>query len=230
MKLFSEKDASVNLQPPVNVRLTEEQKLELTKQIDQIHDSLVVETIADQVYDSLVVKPLSERDGEITDLEPIVEPQESSVSEVKVLDDKLVGDINEMFSKEPDLRFKAIFKSSSKDCKFSYSVDKTIFEPNKFTMVGGGFEEKYMNQLKSMLFNDDKKIDEGKLMELLYIYNHINKGHVPICLKSKKYVSMLTKIVNVVNRFFNENNGVIRGVYTMFNSHMDTVKETQGDN
>jgi len=149
----------------------------------------------------------------------------NTIDDVDSFSNRLNNNIKTIFQKEPDVTFKQYFNESIKVAKIVYNIDGTSFEPLPVSLIGGGFETKYDKQLNTLIFNDKDTMDENKLLEVLMMYNNINRNNYPICIRSTKYVRLLPRIVSSMNKFMNDNKSIIRSMYTMFNSNMETKKE-----
>lgn len=102
--------------------------------------------------------------------------------------------------------------------KIQFSIDRTIFEPSAIVRLSGkNFEQKYLEQLESYIFNNQDELDPEKLFALIYIIGYIKEGHFPIKLVTGKHRIQLPKIVNVFNTYFNKNRSVLFSMATMFN-------------
>ena len=111
--------------------------------------------------------------------------------------------------------------------KVSMNIDKTGLEPNKLTMLSGKrFDETYYNQLESFIYSSSEELNSDRLLELIMLYEHIEKGELPIRIVTGKYKSSVHKIVRTLNSFFHENAKVIKSISSMFKGKMNTpVKE-----
>lgn len=102
--------------------------------------------------------------------------------------------------------------------KVQFSIDRSIFEPNAVTRLSGKrFEEKYLAQLESYIFNKQEDLDPNKLFGLIYLAGFIREGHFPIKIVSAQHHKQMSKIEKVMNLYFNKNYSVIMGIATMFN-------------
>ena len=55
----------------------------------------------------------------------------------------------------------------SKQVKDVYSIDKTPLAPNPTTLLSAGlFEQTYLKQLESLIYNDMERLDSGALMTI----------------------------------------------------------------
>ncbi|NYW24537.1 hypothetical protein, partial [Escherichia coli] len=62
-------------------------------------------------------------------------------------------------------------------------------------------------------------------------YGLINKGEYPIEVKSIRFKHVLSRVVKVLNEFFNEQKGFLESTYKSINSEKDTEEERrQGNN
>lgn len=154
---------------------------------------------------------------------------ESSSSETKVNNDDIYEGIKKIFNENQKVERDSIYFIMSKDCKFKYNIDNTIFSPNKLSLLQPRkFEEVYLQQLESYIFTSKEEIDTSKLFAIIYLFSHLNKNNYPVRIVTSNYIKLLPKVCKILNTFFNKNYNVIYSIYTMFNSIKDTEEEQNG--
>lgn len=106
--------------------------------------------------------------------------------------------------------------------KYVYSLDGSGLEPTARTRLAGSkFEQRYLEQLESILFNNAETIDEVKLFALINLYGHIDQiskqnPNAKIKLISSVYKNTIPQIVRTLNLFISKNKSVIQSSYRMF--------------
>ena len=106
--------------------------------------------------------------------------------------------------------------------KYVYSLDGSGLEPTaKTRLAGSKFEQRYLEQLESILFNNAETIDETKLFALINLYGHIEQiskqdPNAKIKLISSVYKNTIPQIVRTLNLFIFKNKSVIQSSYRMF--------------
>lgn len=102
--------------------------------------------------------------------------------------------------------------------KIQFGIDNTIFAPSAVVRLSTkSFEEKYLAQLESYIYNNQEDLDPEKLFAIIFLVGFIREGKFPIKLVTGRHRMQLPKIVAVMNKFFNKNYSVVMGIYTMFN-------------
>jgi len=106
----------------------------------------------------------------------------------------------------------------------AFNIDNSIFSPTPVTCLAGKrFEDKYVQQLESYIFNNKDELDPDKLIALIYIVGIVHKGHTPITIVTGKYRHLLPKIIAGLNKYFAKNYSTLFSIYTMFNG-MSTIQ------
>ena len=114
---------------------------------------------------------------------------------------------------------KVYFSISSKT---EVDVSRTYLVPSRLVVLSiKHFDTAYMKQLEGIIYTKKEELDPNKLMALIYLYEHIQKGKFPMKATCKNFSSLNGKINNVLNKFFNDNIDVIKGIFTMFKSNTD---------
>lgn len=185
-------------------------------------DVTTVELAEDGIYKTTEKEIINPIEAALGDRGAVVLPLNGFTVTTDELSKKIFADIGNIFSKEADINFKVYFKTSDKDTKVKYSIDNSVFTPKPITRIGGNFEKKYLKQLDSILHNETDDLDESGILGLFLLYRAIDNGDVPIQIRSNTNQQLLSKIVSAMNHFFNENKTLIRSMYIMFNSNMDS--------
>ncbi|EKD89590.1 MAG: hypothetical protein ACD_33C00036G0001 [uncultured bacterium] len=173
-----------------------------------------------------MTKKLFDLDNAIT---PFKVKNDTDDTLVQLNNKELFSDINDIFSKTKvsgnnapaNVRY---FRVSSG--KYVIDLDSNSFCPKVSTLLNPkNFDALYLKQLENMIFSESENIDQNSLLNLVYIYSLINTKKYPIKITSNKCNRYLPKITNILNTFFNDNIQIIKSIYTMFNSEIDTKKE-----
>lgn len=136
----------------------------------------------------------------------------------KLDNDELYNNIKDIFEKDSVVKRNNIYFTSGKG-KRIFNIDDTIFAPTPIVLLSSkNFEEMYMKQLESFIYNDKDSIDPDKLFMIIYIFNYINKKQYPITITSSKTNKLRDKIIKVMNTYFNKNYSIISSISTMFSS------------
>lgn len=138
---------------------------------------------------------------------------------------ELYDNIKKIFSEGEKVKKDNIYFTISKGM-VDFKIDGTIFSPSKLSLLQPKkFEEIFIKQLESFIYNSKEEIDTSKLFPIIYLFSHINKNNYPIKIVTSGYNKLTPKICNVLNTFFNKNYSVIYSIYTMMNSIKDTEEE-----
>ena len=167
------------------------------------------------------VKPITEE--EVTE----VKPQE------KIQNKELFQDIKDIFENNKIVeREKKKYFTLGKGV-VTFNLEHTSLMPNKLTLFNiRKFEECYYEQLESLIFTDKETIDPDNLLHIIILMDYITKNKYPIAIKCNSSKSLISKIVPVLNKFFNTHYSVLYSIFTMFNSHFDTeqnLRETKSE-
>ena len=110
--------------------------------------------------------------------------------------------------------------------KVKFDIDKTILEPSVATALSGkNFEKAYNKQLNAIVYTNDEELNVLSLMQLVSLYQIIEKGLYPINLVSAKHKRKIIPIIVALNAFFNTNHQVISGIYNMMSTQSVTPKQ-----
>ena len=141
----------------------------------------------------------------------------NNTSTINLNNNELFNDIKDIFTNQkPQSKVKIFF--TQKKGAISFNIDNTIFTPNPMVCLNSKrFEDKYLQQLESYIFNNEDELNPDNLITLIYITDIIQKGLTPITIVTGKYRYLLPKIISVLNKYFRENYSVLFSIYTMFN-------------
>ena len=166
--------------------------------IDVKHDAVVPESTS-EVNDSVVHQPLG--------------------------NDQLFENIKSIFTEEKQVTRDDTYFTPAKGV-FELNIDGSIFMPSRAILLQPRqFEELYLKELESIIYNSKEQLDIDKLLPLIILFSHINKKNYPIRIVSGNYRKLLSKVCSVLNNFLNKNYTVIRSIYESFNSIKDTEEE-----
>lgn len=166
--------------------------------IDVKHDAVVPETVS-EVNDSVVHQPLG--------------------------NDQLFENIKGIFAEEKLIVRNDTYFTPAKGV-IELNIDDSIFMPSRAVLLQPRkFEELYLKELESIIYNSKEQLDTNKLLPLIILFSHINKKNYPVRIVSGNYRKLLSKVCSVLNNFLNKNYSVIRSIYESFNSIKDTEEE-----
>lgn len=166
--------------------------------IDVKHDEVVPEPVS-EVNDSVVHQPLG--------------------------NDQLFENIKGIFAEERLIVRNDTYFTPTKGV-IELNIDGSIFMPSRAILLQPRkFEELYLKELESIIYNSKEQLDTDKLLPLIILFSHINKKNYPIRIVSGNYRKLLSKVCSVLNNFLNKNYTVIRSIYESFNSIKDTEEE-----
>lgn len=112
-----------------------------------------------------------------------------------------------------------------------FNLDSTNLIPSKLTLLNiRKFEQSYKQQLEALFFNDRDMVDMKDIAFIMFLYGLINKGDYPIEVKSIRFKHLLSRIVKVLNEFFNEQKGFLESTYKSINSEKDSEEERRQGN
>lgn len=181
-----------------------------------------------------IPKPLYNHDEEIViDVKRVEEqkvediPLETTNPE-PVLNDELYSNIKNIFATEKLVERKDVYFTPAKGV-LELSIDGSIFMPSRSILLQPKkFEELYLKELESIIYNSKEDLDTDKLLPLIILFSHINKNNYPVRIVSGSYRKLLPKVCSILNYFLNKNYAVIRSIYESFNSIKDTEVEKNG--
>lgn len=106
--------------------------------------------------------------------------------------------------------------------KITVALDGTALEPTPAVMFNAGrLEAGYMAQLEACIFGPGDQLDGDKLIQLILPLEYMKNGQYPIQLVSRKQARHLKRIVPVLNRFYSDNERVIRSIFRMVGDMME---------
>lgn len=147
------------------------------------------------------------------------------VQPVQISNNQLFDNIKNIFAEEKLVVRNDVYFTPSKGA-MEFKLDGTIFMPSPSTLLQPRkFEELYLKELESIIYNSKEQLDTDKLLPLIILFSHINKKNYPVRIVSGNYRKLLSKVCSVLNKFLNKNYTVIRSIYESFNSIKDTEEE-----
>lgn len=153
--------------------------------------------------------------------------EEQKTQSVSFDNSQIFNNIKNIFAEEKLVTRNDIYFTSSKGV-MEFKLDDTIFMPSAAILLQPKkFEDLYMKELESIIYNSKENIDTNKLLPLIILFSHINKKNYPIRIVSGNYRKLLPKVCKVLNNFLNNNYTVIRSIYESFNSIKDSEEERQ---
>lgn len=167
------------------------------------------------------VKPTAEENVKVEEEGTVkVEP-------IQVNNDQLFDNIKNIFTEEKLVVRNDVYFTPSKGV-MEFKLDGTIFMPSPSILLQPRkFEELYLKELESIIYNSKEQLDTDKLLPLIILFSHINKKNYPLRIVSGNYRKLLSKVCSVLNNFLNKNYTVIRSIYESFNSIKDSEEERQ---
>lgn len=164
------------------------------------------------------IKHEAEEADKVIQNKPIVET-------VSTGENKLFENIKNIFTEEKLVTHNEVYFTTNKGA-MEFKLDGTIFMPsNSVLLQPRKFEELYLNELESIIYNSKEQLDIDKLLPLIILFSYINKKNYPIRIVSGNYRKLLSKVCKVLNNFLNNNYTVIRSIYESFNSIKDSEAE-----
>lgn len=155
---------------------------------------------------------------------PVVQ-EEQKVEPVSIGNDELFENIKTIFAEEKLVVRNEVYFTPTKGV-MEFKLDGTIFMPSNTTLLQPRkFEELYLKELESIIYNSKEQLDTDKLLPLIILFSYINKKNYPVRIVSGNYRKLLSKVCSVLNNFLNKNYTVIRSIYESFNSIKDTEEE-----
>lgn len=149
------------------------------------------------------------------------------VQPVQINNNQLFDNIKNIFAEEKLVVRNDVYFTPSKGVT-EFKLDGTIFMPSPSILLQPRkFEELYLKELESIIYNSKEQLDTDKLLPLIILFSYINKKNYPIRIVSGNYRKLLSKVCSVLNIFLNKNYTVIRSIYESFNSIKDTEEEQQ---
>lgn len=155
---------------------------------------------------------------------PVIQ-EEQKVEPVSIGNDELFENIKTIFAEEKLVVRNEVYFTPTKGV-MEFKLDGTIFMPSNTTLLQPRkFEELYLKELESIIYNSKEQLDTDKLLPLIILFSYINKKNYPVRIVSGNYRKLLSKVCSVLNNFLNKNYTVIRSIYESFNSIKDTEEE-----
>ena len=147
------------------------------------------------------------------------------VQPVEVKNDQLFDNIKNIFAEEKLVVRNDVYFTPSKGA-MEFKLDGTIFMPSASILLQPRkFEELYLKELESIIYNSKEQLDTDKLLPLIILFSYINKKNYPIRIVSGNYRKLLPTVCKTLNYFLNKNFTVIRSIYETFNSIKDSEEE-----
>lgn len=167
----------------------------------------------------------------VIDVKPVEEvpveavQEEQPVQPVSLGNDQLFENIKGIFAEEKLIVRNDTYFTPTKGV-IELNIDGSIFMPSRAILLQPRkFEELYLKELESIIYNSKEQLDTDKLLPLIILFSHINKKNYPVRIVSGNYRKLLSKVCSVLNNFLNKNYTVIRSIYESFNSIKDTEEE-----
>jgi len=155
---------------------------------------------------------------------PVVQV-EQIIETVSTGENKLFENIKNIFAEEKLVVRNEVYFTPTKGV-MEFKLDGTIFMPSSSVLLQPRkFEELYLKELESIIYNSKEQLDTDKLLPLIILFSYINKKNYPVRIVSGNYRKLLSKVCSVLNNFLNKNYTVIRSIYESFNSIKDTEAE-----
>lgn len=109
--------------------------------------------------------------------------------------------------------------------QYHYNLSDSSLAPNTKTLLKiKQFDKYYISQLEEIIYNVSEK-NFHELIDLLYLYREIGLNHYPIKLTYEKYPKLIDRITYLLNSFFQKENLLLKSLYEMINSQVETQKE-----
>ena len=151
--------------------------------------------------------------------------EEQPVQPVSLGNDQLFENIKGIFAEEKLIVRNDTYFTPTKGV-IELNIDGSIFMPSRAILLQPRkFEELYLKELESIIYNSKEQLDTDKLLPLIILFSHINKKNYPVRIVSGNYRKLLSKVCSVLNNFLNKNYTVIRSIYESFNSIKDSEEE-----
>ena len=171
----------------------------------------------------------------VIDVKSTVEKPDNIISEeqktqpVSLGNDQMFNNIKNIFAEEKLVTRNDVYFTPSKGV-MEFKLDGTIFMPSAAILLQPRkFEELYLKELESIIYNSKEQLDTDKLLPLIILFSYINKKNYPVRIVSGNYRKLLSKVCGVLNNFLNKNYTVIRSIYSMFVPYCDQTIEEQDE-
>ena len=157
---------------------------------------------------------------------PVITKPKPTVEVGKELPPEQQAEINKMYeniartSQNPMPGKKTTIKFTVGKGKLVFNTTGTPLDPRRDTMIGKGtFAERYKKQLDSFFFTDGD-INPDNLIPFIMLMKASEGGAKSVKLVSNKNKAILIQMAQTLNKFFEENQSIISGMFTMFNGAM----------
>lgn len=109
--------------------------------------------------------------------------------------------------------------------QYQYNLSDSSLAPNTKTLLKiKQFDKHYIAQLESIIYNVSEK-NFHELIDLLYLYREIGLNHYPIRITYERYPKLIERITYLLNHFFQKEELLLKSLYEMINSQVETQKE-----
>lgn len=151
------------------------------------------------------------------EVDKLKEIENTGATVLSVANPEMFKNIKDIFNNGKVISEKPNYIFTTGKGKIDFNFDDTIFVPTKLVLLSGrSFEKKYIEQLKSILFNKNEELNTEHLISLIYIIDLVEKKILPISIKTGIYKNSINKIVNGMNTFFIENYSTLKSINVMF--------------
>lgn len=178
-----------------------------------------------------VLPEVKEGDGEVKEANMEIHDSENKVietnsEEVEKINKELFEKIKNIALTQGMIESKE--KYFSKKGKITIVMNKFELRPSTRCLLNRkNFKEVYLQELESILFNE--KVEENKLIALMYLHSRLNKGFYPIGVKYNNFTSLENDIIFVLNKFFNKHKHLMNGMFNMMKPNIEQGEKSNAD-